>query len=509
MTEMERVKRFLRLHADDDVVIALGDLSCGEKIEGTVLTENVPSGHKVAIRHIAKSRPVRKIGQVIGFALSEIEAGQHVHDHNLGTDEQSLNYEFGTGRRSVEFVSKDRQRTFEGIIRADGTVATRNFIAVITSVNCAVTVAKLIADRFRMPSLESYPNVDGVVAVTHGSGCGMSSKGEPMDILRRTLGGYINHPNFAGVLVVGLGCEANQISTLLEIEGLDTGDQVRTLVMQEAGGTSAAVEAGVEIVQEMLETANQARRVPVPASKLILGLQCGGSDGFSAITANPALGEAADLLVAQGGTAILSETSEIYGAEHILLQRAISDKVGKDFLELLDWWKGYTARNSTAMDNNPSPGNKAGGLTTIFEKSLGAAAKGGSSDLRAVYKYAEKVNERGLVFMDSPGYDPVSATGQVASGANIIAFTTGRGSCFGCKPVPSLKLATNSQMYFRMEGDMDINCGRILDGESDIKQMGNEIFESILACASGQPSKSELLGYGEAEIVPWNMGAVL
>ncbi|MGI9351949.1 MAG: UxaA family hydrolase [Rhizobiaceae bacterium] len=506
---MERTKRYLKLHPGDDVVIALEDLSNGEKVEDIVLKEDIPNGHKVAIRHVAGSHPVKKIGQVIGFAMSEIEAGQHVHAHNLGTDSQSLNYQIGTDRHSVELVGKNQQRTFKGIRRADNSIATRNFIGVITSVNCAVTVAKLIADRFRAPSLESYPNVDGVVAVTHGSGCGMSSKGEPMDILRRTLGGYINHPNFAGVLVVGLGCEANQISTLLEIEGIEAGDQVRTLVMQEAGGTAAAVETGVAIVRELLDAANKAKRVSVPASNLVLGLQCGGSDGFSAITANPALGAAVDLLVAQGGTAILSETSEIYGAEHLLVQRAVSKKVGQDFLDLLDWWKDYTARNSTAMDNNPSPGNKAGGLTTIFEKSLGAAAKGGSSDLQAVYKYAEKVNERGLVFMDSPGYDPVSATGQVASGANIIAFTTGRGSCFGCKPVPSLKLATNSQMYFRMEGDMDINCGRILDGDTDIDQMGVEIFESILACASGEPSKSELLGYGEAEIIPWNMGAVL
>lgn len=330
-----------------------------------------------------------------------------------------------------------------------------------------------------------------------------------MDVLRRTLGGYINHANFAGVLIVGLGCEANQISTLLEVEGIEVGEQVRTLVMQEEGGTAAAVEAGVEIVRDMLGEANGISRTSLPISHLKLGLQCGGSDGFSAITANPALGVAVDLLVQQGGTGILSETSEIYGAEHLLLRRAESEKVGRDFLELLDWWKDYTARNKTAMDNNPSPGNKAGGLTTIFEKSLGAAAKGGSTDLRAVYKYAEPITEAGFVFMDSPGYDPVSATGQVASGANVICFTTGRGSCFGCKPVPSLKLATNSEMYNRMTGDMDINCGRILDGDIDVQQMGVEIFEDIIACASGAQSKSELLGYGEAEIVPWNMGAVL
>ncbi|MFP6712194.1 MAG: altronate dehydratase family protein [Rhodospirillales bacterium] len=509
LTNLSTSKPYLSLHPDDDVVIALVDLDVGLVVEEVSLQAAVPNGHKLAVRPVAKGAPVRKFGQVIGFATMDIAPGDHVHSHNLETDLQNLEYEFGTDRKKIDMVPEADRRTFDGIMRANGVIATRNYIGVITSVNCAVTVARLISDRFRGPALDAFPNVDGVVAVTHGSGCGMSSEGESMDVLRRTLAGYINHANFAGVLIVGLGCEANQISTLLEVEGIEVGDQVRTLVMQEEGGTAAAVEAGVEIVNDMLGEANDFSRISLPISHLKLGLQCGGSDGFSAITANPALGVAVDLLVQQGGTGILSETSEIYGAEHLLLRRAESEKVGRDFLELLEWWKDYTARNNTAMDNNPSPGNKAGGLTTIFEKSLGAAAKGGSTDLRAVYKYAEPITEPGFVFMDSPGYDPVSATGQVASGANVICFTTGRGSCFGCKPVPSLKLATNSDMYHRMTGDMDINCGRILDGEIDVQQMGAEIFEDIIACASGAPSKSELLGYGEAEIVPWNMGAVL
>lgn len=509
LTKLSTSKPYLRLHPDDDVLIALADLDAGVDVEEVILQAAIPNGHKLAVRPVAKGAPVRKFGQVIGFATMNIAPGDHVHAHNLETDVQHMEYEFGTDCKKIDMVPEADRRTFEGFQRENGAVATRNFIGVVTSVNCAVTVARLISDRFRGPALDAYLNVDGVVAVTHGSGCGMSSEGESMDVLRRTLGGYINHANFAGVLIVGLGCEANQISTLLEVEGIEVGEQVRTLVMQEEGGTAAAVEAGVEIVRDMLGEANGISRTSLPISHLKLGLQCGGSDGFSAITANPALGVAVDLLVQQGGTGILSETSEIYGAEHLLLRRAESEKVGRDFLELLDWWKDYTARNKTAMDNNPSPGNKAGGLTTIFEKSLGAAAKGGSTDLRAVYKYAEPITEAGFVFMDSPGYDPVSATGQVASGANVICFTTGRGSCFGCKPVPSLKLATNSEMYNRMTGDMDINCGRILDGDIDVQQMGVEIFEDIIACASGAQSKSELLGYGEAEIVPWNMGAVL
>jgi len=509
LTKDAKTLPYLRLHPDDDVLIALEDLSRGQEVEGATLSADVPNGHKLNVREVAEGEPVRKFGQVIGFATQNIKPGEHVHSHNLATDLQNMDYEFGTNRRDVALVPDSDRRTFEGIVRDDGSVATRNYIGVITSVNCAVTVARLISDRFRGVALYDYPNVDGVVAVTHGSGCGMSSEGESMDVLRRTIGGFINHRNFAGVLVVGLGCEANQIATLLEVEGIEAGEQVRTLVMQEEGGTAAAVEAGAEIVQDMLVGANNVSRQKLPVSHITLGLQCGGSDGYSAITANPALGVAVDLLVEQGGTAILSETSEIYGAEHLLLRRAASKKIGRDFLDLLNWWKDYTARNKTAMDNNPSPGNKAGGLTTIFEKSLGAVAKSGSTDLQAVYKYAESITKKGFVFMDSPGYDPVSATGQVASGANIIAFTTGRGSCFGCKPVPSLKLATNSEMYNRMVGDMDINCGRILDGEIDIQKMGTEIFETIIACASGSQSKSELLGYGEAEIVPWNMGAVL
>lgn len=509
MTDSSTATQYLRLHPDDDVVIALADLALGASVEEVSLQQPVPNGHKVATRDIAIGEPVRKLGQIIGFATTPILSGDHVHSHNLATDNQNLTDEFGNDRKNIEMVPEPERRTFDGIRRNNGAVATRNYIGVITSVNCAVTVARLISDRFRGDALDEFSSVDGVVAVTHGSGCGMSSEGESMDVLRRTLGGFINHPNFASVLVVGLGCEANQISALLEIEGIEISRQVRTLIMQEAGGTAAAVEAGVEIVREMLAEADLVSRTVLPISNLTLGLQCGGSDGFSAITANPALGAAVDLLVRNGGTAILSETSEIYGAEHMLLRRAVSEKVGKDLRALLDWWTEYTARNNTAMDSNPSPGNKAGGLTTIFEKSLGAAAKGGTTDLCAVYKYAEPITETGFVFMDSPGYDPVSVTGQVASGANLICFTTGRGSCFGCKPVPSLKLATNSEMYKRMQGDMDINCGRILDDEIDVQQMGAEIFEHIIACASGAPSKSEMLGYGEAEIVPWNMGAVL
>jgi altronate hydrolase len=330
-----------------------------------------------------------------------------------------------------------------------------------------------------------------------------------MTILRRTLGGYARHPNFGAVLVVGLGCEANQISALLGAEGLHEGERLRTYNLQDVGGTAAAIARGVAIVRELLPEVDRVARQPVPVSHLTLGLQCGGSDGYSGITANPALGNAVDRLIAHGGTAILSETPEIYGAEHLLTRRAVTRAVGEKLVARIRWWEDYCARNRGEMNNNPSPGNKAGGLTTILEKSLGAVAKGGTTNLVEVYEYAQRIDQRGLVFMDTPGYDPVSATGQVAGGANMIVFTTGRGSAYGCAPAPSLKLATNSDLWRRQQDDIDINCGVIADGEATIEEVGARIFDLVLATASGRKSKSELHGYGQQEFVPWQVGAVM
>jgi altronate hydrolase len=473
-------------------------------------TQPIPKGHKVAIAPIAAGAPVRKLGQIIGVATTPIAAGEHVHVHNVEFRPSAADHSIGTDRRGAPVLPESEAATFEGIVRPDGRVATRNYIGVLTTVNCSATVARHVADQFRGPQgLAEYPNVDGVVALTHRTGCGMASEGEPMDVLRRTLAGYARHPNFAGVLIVGLGCEANQMKRLVEAEGLAPGDNLHTLVMQETGGTTATVRAGIARVRAMLERANDVARQTVPARHLKLGLQCGGSDGFSAISANPALGVAADILVRNGGTAVLSETPEIYGAEHMLLRRAVSREVGEKLLGLLKWWENYIAINGGSMDNNPSPGNKAGGLTTILEKSLGAAAKGGSSDMVDVYRFAEPITAQGFVFMDTPGYDPVSVTGQVAGGCNVICFTTGRGSCFGCKPAPSLKLATNTPMYQRMAEDMDVNCGEILDGACSMQEMGERIFRLILETASGRRSKSEEYGYGEDEFAPWVLGATM
>ena len=502
----------LLLNPADPLVVATRDLAVGEAVGLGDITPSEPigRGHKLAIKAIESGAPVRKLGQVIGIATKEIAPGQHIHVHNVEFRPSTADHAIGAHRSNMTVLPEDQAATFQGIVRPDGSVATRNYIGVLTTVNCSATAARMISDHFRnSKDLEAFPNVDGVVALTHKSGCAGGVETEGNHLLRRTVAGYARHPNFAGVLIIGLGCESNQLSALVVAEELEVGSRIQTLVIQETGGTRKTVEAGIAKIKEMLPAANAVKRQKVPARHLILGLQCGGSDGFSAITANPALGVAADLLVRNGGTSILSETPEIYGAEHMLLGRAISDEVGHKLLDLLRWWENYAAKDGETLDNNPSPGNKAGGLTTILEKSLGAAAKGGNSNLVEVYRYAEPVTKSGFVFMDTPGYDPVSVTGQVAGGANMICFTTGRGSCFGCKPAPSLKLATNTPMYNRMAEDMDINCGEVLDGAASVEEMGERIFKLILETASGQRSKSELLGYGEDEFAPWHLGATL
>ena len=500
----------IRLHPNDDVVIARAQLIGGTQLqsEGVTVKGMVPPGHKVATKAIAQGAPVRRYNQIIGFASKAIAAGEHVHVNNLGMGETfARDYAFGVDVRPV--VALTPQATFMGIRRADGRVATRNYIGLLSTVNCSATVCKLVADHFRGDALKDYPNVDGVVAITHSVGCGMDVHGEGMTLLRRTLAGYARHVNFHSLLVIGLGCEANQISSFKAAEGLDDGPTLHSFNMQDVGGTGKAVAKGIDLVDSMLDDANKMKRESVPASHLTIGLQCGGSDGYSGISANPALGAAVDLLVAHGGTAILSETPEIYGAEHLLTRRAVTREVGEKLVIRIKWWEEYTERLKGEMNNNPSPGNKAGGLTTILEKSLGAVAKGGTTPLVDVYEYAQAVDKHGFVYMDTPGYDPVSATGQVAGGANLICFTTGRGSAYGCKPSPSLKLATNNALWERQEEDIDINCGDIVDSGVTIADKGREIFEMILATASGNASKSERWGYGAEEFVPWYIGAVM
>jgi altronate hydrolase len=511
MVEVLERPATLQLNPSDPVAVALRDIAAGEAVgQGVKAAEPITRGHKVAIRPIAAGEAVRKFGQIIGNATMAIAPGRRVHVHNLAFRPSAADHTIGSDRRNTMPLPEEQAATFQGILRADGSVATRNYIGVLTTVNCSATVARLIAEQFRGPhALADFPHVDGVFSLTHKYGCAAAADGEAIDMMRRTIAGYTRHPNFAAVLIIGLGCEANQLNRLCQQEGIPVGGRVHTYVIQETGGTNATVRAGVARIKELLPAANDVRRQTLPAKHLTLGLQCGGSDGFSGISANPALGVASDLLVQNGGTAILSETPEIYGAEHMLLRRAVSKEVGGKLLERLKWWEDYTARHGETMDSNPAPGNKAGGLTTILEKSLGAAAKGGSSDMVDVYRYAEPVTKRGFVFMDTPGYDPVSVTGQVAGGANVVCFTTGRGSCFGCKPAPSLKLATNTPMYERMKDDMDINCGEIVDGTATLEEMGERIFRMILDAASGKKTKSEEFGYGDDEFNPWHFGATM
>ena len=507
---------FIRLHEGDGVVIARTTLMPGTELAPSVAAiERIPAGHKAAVRAHAQGEAVRRYGQVIGIATQPIAAGEWVHTHNIGMGDYDHDYAWGEDSRPT--ARANDQRTFMGIRRADGRVATRNFIGILTSVNCSAHVAGLVADVFRRnpftgaDPLAEFPNVDGVVALTHKTGCGMTD-GEPLRLLRRTLGGYARHVNFSHVVVLGLGCEVNQLGSMMSEIGPNLGrmaERVRNMDIQTMGGTRKTVEAAVAFVREVLAEANAVHREPCPASELTVALQCGGSDGYSGVSANPALGVASDLLVAQGGTVILSETPETYGAEHLLTRRARTREVGEKLVGLMRWWEDYTAREGAEMNANPSPGNKAGGLTTILEKSLGAMAKAGSTDLVDVVRYAEPVTAKGFVFMDTPGYDPVAATGQVAGGANLVCFTTGRGSVFGCKPAPSIKLATNTPMYTRMVDDMDINCGTILDGEESVQECGARIFDTILHVASGARTKSEGFDAGGAEFAPWIIGATM
>ena len=504
--------RTLLLNPDDNVAVALSTLDVGTDTPlGVRTTKRVPKGHKFTVKPIGAGEAIVKFGQIIGFAKEDIPTGEWVHEHNAGIGEQhgafERDYAFCEGVVPVDFVPEAQRATFQGFKRADGRVGTRNYIGILTSVNCSTTVAGFIATEIeRSGILNDYPNIDGIVALKQANGCVIDYRGVIFDTLKKTTWGYATNPNMGGVIMVGLGCEGFQIPRLKEAYGVTENETFRTMTIQEVGGTRKTVAAGVEAVKQMLPIVNRAERTTQPASELMLALQCGGSDGYSGITANPALGVAADILVRHGGTAILSETPEIYGAEHLLTRRAKSREVGEKLVDIIHWWEDYAERNNMEMNNNPSPGNKLGGLTTILEKSLGASAKGGTTPLNAVYNYADPVTEKGFVFMDTPGYDPVSATGQVAGGANMLCFTTGRGSAYGCKPTPSIKIATNSDIYNKMIDDMDINGGDVLDGTS-LQQKGQEIFDKILSVASGEKSKSEELGYGDNEFVPWQIGA--
>ena len=509
LSEKKITGSVIRLHPADNVVVARINVAIGTKVEseGFAARSQVPAGHKLAARDIRAGEAILKYNVCIGFAANDIAAGTYVHSHNVSFQEFDRDYAYGKDYSPTSYVPEHEQAHFMGYLREDGEVGTRNFIGILSTVNCSATVVHKVAEYFTPERLAAYPNIDGVVGLSHGLGCGMEMTGESMQLLRRTIGGYARHPNFSATLIIGLGCERNQLSGLLEQEGLKENHRLHTFIMQETGGTRLTIEAAIREVEKFLPAANAVSRQSTPVSKLKIGLQCGGSDGFSSITANPALGAAMDILVRHGGTAILSETPEIYGVEHTLTRRAQSQAVGEKLIERIRWWKEeYSVGRDVQINGAVSPGNQVGGLANIFEKSLGSSMKGGTSGLMEVYRYAEPVEQKGFVFMDTPGFDPVSATGQIAGGANIVMFTTGRGSMFGAKPVPSIKLATNTPMYDRLNEDMDLNCGEILDGTATLPEVAQKIFEQMIRVASGERTKSELLGLGDHEFVPWNIG---
>ncbi len=496
----------VRLSDSDNVAVALKPLNQNESLGELATAQAVPKGHKVALSAIPAGGRVIKYAQTIGVARTDIAAGEHVHTHNLDFQNNDAKHEFCVDAKATSVNTTD---TFQGYCRANGKVGTRNYIGVISSVNCSATVVHHIVNSIGDDVLREFPNVDGIAAFTHGTGCGMATSGEGWDNLQRVLSGYATHPNIGGILFVGLGCEASQIHSILSEGELSRGPLLHTLNIQTSGGHQKTVAAGREKIMAMLPEVNQATRSKNPASSLMLALQCGGSDAWSGITANPALGYAADLLVQQGGTVVLAETPEIYGAEHLLTRRAVSADVAEKLMQRIEWWQGYVNKHQGSLDNNPSPGNKLGGLTTILEKSLGAVAKAGTSPLAGVYQYGEKVDASGFVFMDSPGYDPASVTGQVAGGCNLVSFTTGRGSTFGCKPAPSLKIATNTDMYSQLSDDMDINAGTIVTEGESVESVGKGIYDKLLQVASGQTTFSEQHGLGDNEFVPWQIGATM
>ena len=499
-------RKILSLSGNDNIAVALQRIEPGAELSqsGLIARDLIPSGHKIAVSPIASGQKVIKYGRVIGVATQDIQSGDHVHVQNVAMTSFRRDENYGQSAQDTDILPLSERATFQGYRRANGEIGTRNYVGIVTSVNCSASAAKLLArDAERAGLLEKYPGVDGIVPIVHGAGCCIGTDDEAFRKLQRAIWGYATHPNFASVLMLGLGCEANQIPLMLEAYGRPQDESFQYYTLQDVGGTRKSIEKGLQWLETALEAASKAKRETVDASHLSVALQCGGSDGYSGITANPALGYAVDLLVKNGGTAALAETPEIYGAEHLLTDRAASPEVGQKLVDLLEWWEDYAAKHGSEMNNNPTPGNKAGGLTTILEKSLGAVAKAGSTNLNGVYQYGEKITEKGLVFVDSPGYDPVSLTGEVASGCNMICFTTGRGSCYGNKPVPSIKIASNTAMFNRMQGDMDINCGTIADGSETVAEAGERIFNAILKSASGQKTLSEELDIGDAEFAPW------
>jgi altronate hydrolase len=513
----------VHLRSTDNVAVARQTIPAGSEIRtpnGTITVPNVVRlGHKFAVAPIKEGDAIQKYGQIIGFAGSNIALGDHVHTHNVVLGQFERDYAHAS-QIPTPLPPPAEYRNFMGYDRGPSRAehqryGTRNYLAIISTVNCSAATSKYVAEKLRASGiLKDYPNVDGVLPIVHKHGCAMAYDGDDHHQLNRTLAGFANHPNVAGYILIGLGCETGQATHLIESQKLSLQQLGKpkngplVLSIQDSGGIGKTVDAGVKAIAEMLPRANDVKRVSISAKHLILGTNCGGSDGNSGVTANPALGVASDLMVQQGGTTVLAETTEIYGAEHLLTRRAVSKAVGEKLVERIKWWEWYAGVFGVSINNNPSVGNKEGGLTTIYEKSLGAIAKAGATAMTDVLNYAEPIRTKGFVVMDTPGYDPVSMTGIVAGGANVCVFTTGRGSVYGCKPAPCIKMATNTPLYERMISDMDVNAGMILNGVP-VEEVGRQLFEKILAVASGEQTKSEIHGVGEEEFAPWHIGPTL
>lgn len=500
----------IRLHPDDNVVVARVDIPAGTEIpeEGFVTKNDIPAGHKVACVDIEADGKVVKFATPICLSARPIAAGEHVHKHNVHTEPLEKDYAFCSEYKETELVPEDERIKFNGFVRESGKVGTRNYIGIFTTVLCCAGVAKGIADYFSKEVMKQYPNVDGVIPFIVDTGCGMEQSGAPMDILRRCTGNYIKHPNIGAALIVGLGCERNNIDAFMQQEGIVETDRIKRFVIQEHHGSVQSIKDGIEIVKEFLEIANKDEREPASIEHLMVALQCGGSDGFSVISANPALGVAMDKLVKNGGTCVLAETTEIYGGEHILTRNAATPELAQKIIDIMDWWKDYSVGHAVQFTGNTVPGNIKGGLTSTAEKALGVVQKGGSTGLVDVVDYAFPVTKHGFNYMDTPARDSVSMTGEISGGCNICVFTTGRGTCIGTYPSPTIKLCSNTPAFNNMKDDMDINCGTIVDGEKTLAEVGEEIFDYILEVANGKYPKSEELGYGVDEFKPWQFGII-
>lgn len=456
----------------------------------------VPPGHRFATRDISAGEFVLQFGQPIGTSLG-IRSGEQITHSNMTNDVPIVrDLPENLHTPAPDYLPVDERGTFMGYKRPDGRVGTRNYVLIVPTSMCASHEAQQISTiaEFTLYSREKYPNVDGVVAIPHNKGCGCQ-EGSTIDVMLRTLSNYADHPNVGGVILIDLGCEKTnlaQVERYLLKREKSFDKPVAKIGIQDVGGTQAAIQQGLKEVEALLPKVNLTSREEVPVSELVLGVKCGGSDGFSGISANPSLGRAADMLVRSGGTVLITEVPEFCGAEHLLAYRAKDVETGRAVYRMVDWYKEYASKFGAVLNNNPSPGNIAGGLLNITIKSLGAIAKAGTTRIEGVVEYAETPTNRGVNLMQGPGYDQESTPGLVAAGATVVVFTTGRGTTIGNAIAPVIKLASNSPVFARMSQDLDLSAGGVIDGTETIDQVGKRVFERVCEVAGGLQAKAEI-----------------